>query len=304
MDALQRDCGVCLSTALDAISAAPEESIPKDIVSLNYLRMVAAIHIVFFHFWAGSPMGPGAGWGCSWVSCFFLLSGFGPTHSKLSGRARTVRQLFATEGLSVMPQRRVLWRRLVSIWPTFAVSVLLTVMIQCVCFGSSVRVAQMVVELLLLETWMPASWFLSGAYVIPGWFLSALSGCWLLEPAFVKLAFSVFQRGPIAISLMIVAVLAWVLFAPFVKFPWRTFWSDAPFPNGPYWDIQVLSFFALLLCWRHASLLCPLACHLYHCRDDVMRKRKRPAAWYTCQRYSQDAVCLARCVVVTGHLQH
>ena len=56
-------------------------TLPRSIHSLHMPRLLGAIHITFFHLTHYNNF---ASAGNSWVTFFFMLSGFGAAHSKLA----------------------------------------------------------------------------------------------------------------------------------------------------------------------------------------------------------------------------
>jgi peptidoglycan/LPS O-acetylase OafA/YrhL len=255
---------------------APPRQLPKVLPLLDVPRLIGSLHIVFFHFLSrpDEGLGPGAPWGTSWVTFFFALSGFGAAHSKLS--ASGVRS--CTSG-PWWPASRTMRRRLVSVYPTYIFAFLLA-MLQTYLprpLGRAVivtpfRILSHWVELLMMQTWFPSSWFTFQLYFyfsrasqrmemgfdpiavnMPDWFVSALTATWLLENATSRLAAHACShaglgRPPwLGVSAVAVFVIAWP-FALF-KYPWM---EPLHFP-----EVSALAYLHMPMCgallagWLH-----------------------------------------------------
>mmetsp|Transcript_72423 Transcript_72423/g.120719 ORF Transcript_72423/g.120719 Transcript_72423/m.120719 type:complete len:513 (+) Transcript_72423:294-1832(+) len=180
--------------------------------ALDTVRLIAAVHIVIFHH--AKPMTP-ALWGSAWIPFFFALSGFGAAQAQL--------QRFGGElpFLPLMPRRNTLCRRFAAVWPLYALALLATVLTAkfrpepvgaACCIGRPWL--QFVVELLLLQAWAPTGFTNDGSYNGVGWYVSALTCCWLLEPTFFALA-AASTRSHRRLIAALFGIVAWVLIWPF-----------------------------------------------------------------------------------------
>lgn len=227
---------------------------PREVHSFDVLRMLAAVHVYLFHtmvfidprFPSTDPeksllepmqyslnanghaaVSLGYSWtmalwlafvghGGSWVAFFFILSGFGPAHSRLcAGEPEAPGSLLSR----LLPRRATLSRRLASVYPTYLFALLTGVV--CICSASpgartwyggldaptaefrapdpgfvtvvsplpgtpALRTLPLDVLLLQAPIGIPY-WGLESYWNIPGWFVSALALMWLCERAFFEL---------------------------------------------------------------------------------------------------------------------
>ena len=250
--------------------AAPA-AVPSELPALHTVRLIGALHICVYHTAPGSPLGPGAAWGASWVPFYFLLSGFGPAHSRLLQNS-TVNPL--------CPSISVLLRRLAAVYPMHVLGVLLSASV-AIARGESIRLGTLTLELLLLHAWMPASWTLgycadaactrwvSLAYNMPTWFVSVLMGYWFLEPSAFRLGSVVCRQSWPMLSCAVLNAI-WVLVWPWARCPltWGTKWWNA---------VDVLTYVHL---YASGAILA----HMLHerAKHGVMRHRqsqRRPMRW-------------------------
>lgn len=155
-----------------------ELSRAPNMTALAFLRLVASVHILFYHF----HKVPGAVfplYGSSWVPFFFALAGMGATHSKLSKATYSGSSAMT---LHLLPRPRTLLRRLATVYPLYSLSVISEATLNVVRDGYLLDRAQLGVELALLQTWMPSK-YITHAFNLPGWFISTLAGFWLVEEA-------------------------------------------------------------------------------------------------------------------------
>jgi hypothetical protein len=89
--------------------AGTSRVLPRSLVGLDFLRLVGAVHIAYFHFDLAASTDGFRGWGETWVVFFFVLSGFGVAHSFAGSKGVDARPP------SLWPSRETLVRRLVSV---------------------------------------------------------------------------------------------------------------------------------------------------------------------------------------------
>lgn len=210
-------------------------ALPKDLPALHTIRLIGAIHIAIYHTAPGPPYGPGAAWGASWVPFYFLLSGFGPAHSRLLQELHVEQP----QKLPLQPSRLTLWRRLAAVYPTHVLGVLLSLG-AAMASHKPPRFGELSLELVLLHAWVPASWslgycvdeactdYVSIAYNMPSWFVSVLMGCWLLEAPAFRLGAHLCRLRHTAVWSALLFVV-WVLAWPWARCPltWNQRWWNA-----------------------------------------------------------------------------
>lgn len=198
---------------------APSPTRPRGRMdAIDSVRFLVQIHIVAYHFLA-------AAWGQTWVPFFFLVSGFGATHSHLQRHGFDGAEASCS---ALLPRPSTLVRRLAGVYPTFAFSILLSFVAEATVspqsYRDAVRPSVLVAQLLLVETWIPrALWYPTHAthrtppsvpepdwYNIPSWYVSALAFYWLLEPLAIACA-SALYRTPQRFGGLWGTTLLWLL---------------------------------------------------------------------------------------------
>jgi peptidoglycan/LPS O-acetylase OafA/YrhL len=209
--------------------------LPRDAPSLNFVRLVAAVHIVAFHFVTAAPAKFIAQWGQAWVPFFFMMSGFGPAHSRLM---RTPVGSAASVGIDVLPSASTLTRRLLAVWPLYALALLFTVVLTLSQHPPWVDRPPLALdgplltlEFLMLHDWLPTAvrnrmlgTKVTGTsdyrYNPPGWYVSTLAFFWLLESALFKLhAAAARCGGGLGVFYALFLLLVWMAAWPFGSLP-------------------------------------------------------------------------------------
>lgn len=166
-------------------------------------RLIGAVHIVLLHFYQVPgflfPL-----YGNSWVPFFFVLSGLGATHSKLSIAARD-RSLVTY----LFPRPRTLLRRLATVYPLYAFALIVQVTLQVVRDGDQLRKAQLGIESALLQSWMPSRYIAGELYNQPDWFVSTLAGCFFIEEAAFMAVVALWRIQPQLV--VAISCAAWAL---------------------------------------------------------------------------------------------
>ena len=240
-------------------STSGQREIPAQSSALDVFRLVAAVHIFYFHagprvfsFLTRAPdCGPSCrspmDYGDTWVPFFFLLAGFGPNHARLvaaRGKAGSEGAASAASAESaLLPQPRVLLRRLAAAYPTYLVGLILSLIADRMLAAAGpngarrepvsaggVDVPTFILELLLLQGFT-APWLNEITYNSPGWFISALVPMWLLENAFGRLA-KLGASSASALAIALFATVMWAIFWPFCHVPLLTYvfhgWDELP----------------------------------------------------------------------------
>ena len=139
------------------------------LTSLGPARFMASMHIVAGHLYQKSAIGPMylLSWGYTWVPWFFMLSGYVLMHARLNSRSpdRVDHPLTA------------LWKRTSSIFPMYAIGVLLDMACYWVRGSELPDYYILVAQSFLLQSWVP--YFTEKSLQVHCWFLSAMVIYWL-----------------------------------------------------------------------------------------------------------------------------
>jgi len=263
----------------------PKDQKRNTLTALDFARLLAILHIVWGHFGnyytvefdgetgQPSPLLPRDAyplfnalaypeWMKSWIPFFFMLSGFVATYSKLMKEEH----LKEDSLFDLLPQPRTILRRLASIYPTYLAALGLSAGAAVAHVGISVAIhpTSLIQEALLLQTELFADCVMQ-SYNIPGWFVSALAGFWILEqPLFTIAAAGVRHLG---LFLAILCVVVFSLCWPLARCPF-TYASDK------HRDLQ-----QSCLSYLHQYFLGILLAFLFHWRagstDTVVRISRR-----------------------------
>ena len=208
----------------------PTPARPARLAALDFLRFVGAVHVAAYHLLTGlsvprDQLPFGVKWGFSWVTFFFILSGFVLTFSrdKQGGRPED----FTFRGGNA---RAWLWKRLVGAYPLFVLSLVLAK------WGSALHTQplgfwlNLLPMLAMLQAWAPTvhcddRTFLCThtAWNEPAWFISCLFFFWLLFPFF----FRVLPRDSAVCCTVCGTVLLGVSFWELILWPQLTELSPA-----------------------------------------------------------------------------
>ena len=163
------------------------------LASLDFLRFIGAVHVAAYHLVTGlsvprDQLPYGVKWGFSWVTFFFILSGFVLMFSREKQGGRPA--AFTFQGGSA---RAWLWKRFVGAYPLFVLSLLLAK------WGSALHTQplgfwlNLLPMLAMLQAWAPTihcddRTFMctQTAWNEPAWFISCLFFHWLLFPFFYR----------------------------------------------------------------------------------------------------------------------
>lgn len=209
-----------------AASATPAtKALSGNLASIDTVRLIAAVHIVYAHVMNADSF---TKWGVSWVTFFFMLSGFGATHSKLSQ---------GTVGAAgLLPQPRTLLRRLAAVYPTYLFALGWDIVNGAPHFFNKAdgthHWGRLWAEVVLAQSFYQTEHVMfSNVINGPAWFVSALALCWLLEEATAVFAAAAHRRfGLASFPLFFAAVVLW----PFAGFPWL--WGAyAPWGDQSAW---------------------------------------------------------------------
>ena len=104
----------------EGVGCTASSRLPKHFLALDVLRLLFASHVVFFH--TLEPRGA-AVWGCTAISFFYALSGFGVAHSRYSASGGVGSASTDTSWYHILvPHPRTLLHRLISVYPTYLVA--------------------------------------------------------------------------------------------------------------------------------------------------------------------------------------
>ena len=200
-------------------SVGPEpavRSLPADVVGLHVIRFAAALDVVAFHY---APL-PG---GDTMVPFFFMLSGFGPVYAALRRGGMDGDEVKLSEYSSAIPRAFTLARRLASVYPTHAFSLLLSV-VAGLPLPLSAGVS-LTLQFLLLDNWIPSALYKPSWYNKPSWYVSTLAFFWLLEPLAGRAAIACYRRRSHPTLWVLALTAAWVVVNPYLYFPlvWSQF---------------------------------------------------------------------------------
>ena len=229
------------STPLTSSPLSSVRTLPRDAAGLNVFRLLGAIHVTTFHYiHDGCTF---CHWGMTWVSFFFMLSGFGSTHSRLS-RTPISKFAFANPG-PVLPRALTLFRRVVGVWPAYALAIGATLLFYLRKPPPAFLPTPVSGPLLAIELGMVQEWLPTGAWRdllplanrtrvdveysrfyneinIEDWFVSVLAFYWLIENSLFELFALVCRQGtPTAFPLngvgaAFTGLLSWVVYVVWI----------------------------------------------------------------------------------------
>ena len=203
---------------------------PARLAALDFLRFIGAVHVAAYHLVTGlsvprDQLPFGIKWGFSWVTFFFILSGFVLMFSREKQGGRPA--AFTFQGGSA---RAWLWKRLVGAYPLFVLSLLLAK------WGSALHTQplgfwlNLLPMLAMLQAWAPTvhcddRTFMctQTAWNEPAWFISCLFFHWLLFP----FVFRVLARASAFCCTACIAVLLGLSFWELILWPQLTELSPA-----------------------------------------------------------------------------
>ena len=117
----------------------------RDAPALNFCRLFGAIHITTLFHYITSSSSSFSGWGSTWVCFFFMVSGFGPAHSRLM-RAPVA---WKNDVGPLRPQGRTLARRLLNVYAPYALALTLILLIRYAAFPKENHGVEPLLERLL-----------------------------------------------------------------------------------------------------------------------------------------------------------
>ena len=144
-------------------------AVGERLTSLGPARFMASMHIVAGHLYQKGALGPMyfLSWGFTWVPWFFMLSGYVLMHARLNSRTPD----------RVDPPLTALWKRTSSIFPMYAIGVVLD-MVAYLARGSPLPAYYVLIaQSFLLQGWV--SYLTEKSLQTHTWFLSAMVVYWL-----------------------------------------------------------------------------------------------------------------------------
>lgn len=240
-------------------SAVPKEDdqssrqLPRDAAALNVFRLLGALHVTAFHYVEEDCTF--CDWGTTWVSFFFMLSGFGTTHSRLSRPPPASSSAPASSSCGdLLPRMATLFRRWIGVWPAYAFAIAL-ILLYATREPPTPPISPplLTIELLMVQEWLPPGLWRqllplstehAEAYAHTSynelnsedWFISVLVFIWLMENAIFELFALAARRGRLCpalpldgLGVALAALLLWVVLQPCVGFPpvWDRLWPSA-----------------------------------------------------------------------------
>lgn len=158
-------------------ASVPTQSITKGHIplagerlnSLGFARLIASLHIVLGHLYAKGAVANVYffGFGYTWVPFFFVLSGYVLTHARLH----------SSDPSRVDGPFSHVAKRLSTIFPMYAVGVLLAAIIQICKGGNLPNIEVLLVQSFMLQSWLPS--LTEHALQAHCWFLSSMIFYWL-----------------------------------------------------------------------------------------------------------------------------
>ena len=224
----------------------------KHAVALDIPRLLAAVHIIFYH---TQPHSSCFTWGVTQVPFFFALTGFGVTHSYLLRKPFPHSRFDVKKWKDILPKPQTLLRRIGSLYPTYIIALGAVLALGPTDFFKKVypefHPFAFVLELLMLQAWLPSR-VVGSAYNVPAWYVSVLVFFWLLEKAYVLASVSLCRRAGMGRVPWagVLAVCLWVWAWPFALLPW-------PWRALGVTEIPVLQYLHMPLCgaltagWLH-----------------------------------------------------
>lgn len=194
--------------------------VPKRYEAFNGMRLLAAVHIVFYHFWAAEFGHNFQLYGPTWLNFFFMLAGLGAAQSRLASGEKQNENWHA----DWLPKFGTLLRRIMAVYPTYVVALIAIVLV-----GTSAIEDCFLLELFMLQTYWDEC---RTGWNSPAWFVSSLVVCWLAERAIFRSLMLVRQRVGETRLLPVVASPCFVglWFSVFYNLQWwAQWWQGLPF---------------------------------------------------------------------------
>ena len=230
---------VMASSSSMAALLSHQRVLPKNADGLNFPRLVGAVCIIQYHF--GENLPPFRSfryWAVHFLSFYFVLSGFVAAYSRLH-KGNPPPPTSSSDMLRAMlPDWRVIWtRRLPSVYPVYACGLALTLFsFNGWSFSGIMRFAEFPFfhELFLLQAW---DYNLSMKNIqpwnFPDWYVSAIAGCWLLEPFFFELAAHLNRHDQLHIGAL--GCVLWAIVNPYCQCPLIPFYPKAKTEYDRWW---------------------------------------------------------------------
>jgi len=186
----------------DGQQAANPQHVREHLDGINVARLLASVHIVVGHLYQKGATGDiyFFSWGYTWVPWFFMLSGYVNTHARLH----------SSRPDNVDPPLMFAWKRLAPIYPAYAVTLLVALIVRCAKAAAlGARLPDWWIlssQGLLMQAWVP--WLTEDALQSHCWFLSCLVPFWL--------GFGFLYRRMRTLSVSACCLLLFILYLP----PW------------------------------------------------------------------------------------
>ena len=193
--------------AARTVPDAPDAPKPRAerLHALGAARFLASLHIVVGHLSRprgseGLHMLPPSyfgGWGFTWVPWFFMLSGYVLAHARLG---------------SPNPDRvdgplRSIWKRSASIYPMYAVGLLLSALVRIGADRELPKAGYLVPQAFLVQSWLP--WLTEQGLASHCWFLSCMVVYWAAFGTLYALILRMSARWTLGV-LVACAALPWL----------------------------------------------------------------------------------------------
>lgn len=199
----------------------------NDLPAIHFTRLFAAVLIVSFHLCDRGNNAAESNFLTRqnhWVGFFFLLSGFCMAHSRLSRGTASE----DTSCENCVPEWKTLLRRIINVYPTYLAAIVLTTIGREGFYSLSGALLhwRVALEMMLGQCWANCHdnceyLFTDSTMNSPGWFISALTGCWLIENACFNTMRQLQKLSSKAwLFAGIPAVALWQAICPLVHYPW------------------------------------------------------------------------------------